>query len=246
MNDDLVKFELNYKNGATANKPPIFKDVYLSRDTQAECELALETGRREDQIIRNEGQKQRCIEAHSAVDHTIARLKNLEKEQREPWQRVLSQINGAVMPMSRQLEMLSSTLRGRVTAWIDKVETGKRAERERLEARAREKEHEAKYATGSAQKRAAAQAAKELSKAAKEVDARSETDKGLGVEVYYEVEIENRVLAAKLPAEAVEMIANDVWFTREIKRREKAGEQFRDGWFPGLKITRKTRPRFYK
>lgn len=236
--------ELNYVNGAAATKPPVFSDVRLSRDSQAECELLLEEAKKEDKVIRNDAQLQRCMDVHSSVDEMIDRLKKLEGGHREPWVRVLSQIGAAVTPMRNQLQMLSGGLRARVNEWRAKVLEGAQAEEERLRALAKEKEQEAKYTQDPSKKRAAAVAAKQLEKAAKEAAPKSE--KGLGTEIYYEVEITNRTQAAKLPDEAIEMTPNEVWFNREIKRREKAGEKIHANTFQGVTLTKKTRTKFYK
>jgi hypothetical protein len=241
LNDHL---ELNYVNGAAATKPPVFSDVRLSRDSQAECELLVEEAKKEDRVIRNDSQMQKCIEVHGDVDAMIEKLKKLEAVHREPWVRVLSQISAALNPMKTQLQLLSSALRTRVNAWRQQKLEGERAEQERLIALAKEKEQEAKYAEDPRKKRAAAVAAKQLQKAAKEVAPKPE--KGLGTEIYYEVEITNRVQAAKLPAEAVEMTPHEVWFNREIKRRLHAGEPFHKITFDGITVIKKSRTKFYK
>lgn len=241
LNNNL---ELNYVNGAAATKPPVFSDVRLSRDSQAECELLLEEAKKEDKVIRNDAQLQRCMDVHSGVDEMIDRLKKLEAGHREPWVRVLSQIGAAVTPMRNQLQMLSGALRARVNDWRRQALEGAEREEKRLLGLAKEKEQEAKYSEDPRKKRAAAVAAKQLEKAAKE--AAPKPEKGLGTEIYYEVEITSRTRAATLPQEAVEMTPNEVWFNREIKRRLKAGESFHKITFEGVSITKKTRTKFYK
>jgi hypothetical protein len=239
---------LLYLNGESAVSGevavPRFKDICLDKKSQNACEELIEETRKYNHPIRNEKECQDYIALHSLVDERVHDLRKLAHDDRQEWNKILSQISAAIEPMLAQLISISGQLTKTITKWRALVVEGQRREEQRLLAEAEEKRALAKYSDDPKKRRQASVQAERLEKEAKEVAPKPE--KGLDTEEYAEFEINNRTIAAKLPDELVRMDVDDREGNRRLKAAKQAGEKITPNFFPGLTIIWKTRVRFHK
>jgi hypothetical protein len=230
---DLV---LVYLNGQEHGGAPVFKDVRLDRDSQGFCEDLLQSAERLDKRVRSQSECEKCLKTIAELKTTKKQLEWLAGNERKPWAHVLEQINEAISPFENRMVALVARLKARVGAWHTEVEEGRAKQREDLERRAEELEKKARYDSDSKKARQAAVEAKQHREEAKAF--KPEPAKGFNVVEYYEFEIENRVLAAKFPPEAISMKCQDTWFNARIKEAKEAGRPIPT--FPGIQVIAKT------
>jgi hypothetical protein len=240
---------LLYRNGQpfTSNELdlhiPHFSDICLTRDSQDQCDDAIELANSYDHAVHSEDEWNDYVALHSLVDELLEKLRTLAKKDRERFVKICSQQAAGIDPSQTKLTEASNLLRKRVVEWRETINEGKRREEERLRAKAEEKQAEAKYTDDPKKARKAKVEAQQLIKEAEEVAPRPA--KGVDTEQYAEFDISNRVLAAKLPDELVPMSVNEREGNRRLKAMKQAGEKLTPNVFPGLAITWKTKVRFH-
>jgi len=242
--------ELLYRNGEAATSGnvaiPTFRDISLTKESQALCEAVLLKAQTCDGPIRSESEMERYVAIHSLVDKRAHTLKQLQRNDREGWVYLLSQIGAAITPMLTQLQTWSGHIRRRVNERLALIEEGKQREAERLEELAQEKRNEAKYADNPETKRKASVRAKQLEKEAKKVQAESPPPKGVGLAQLLRVRVTNRALAVKLPEDAVEVNPVLNWFIRDIEAKQQAGIKITPHMYPGIELEFETIVRFHR
>lgn len=242
---------LLYRNGQpfTSNELdihiPRFTDICLTKDSQDQCDDAIDLARKYDHAIHSEKEKNDYAAVHSLVDELIDKLRSLAKLDREHVVKICSQQSAAIEPVLHQLVDLSRLLKERITEWVALVREGERREEERLRAKAEEKRAEAKYSPDPKKARQATVEAKELEKEAEKIAPKPQKG-GVDTEEYWEGEIINRVQAAKLPENIVYMEVDQTALNKHVKALEHAGSKITPNILPGLAIERKTRVRFHK
>jgi hypothetical protein len=241
-------YQLLYRNGQTTVSGqvdiPRFSDICLTKETQDDCDAAIRDAEKCEAPIRSDAECQKYIDRHSVVDRCKLELQELEKNDRKRWLPILSQISAAIDPTLNKLIVISDQLRKRIAEWRNMVLEGKRREEERLRAAAEEKRNEAKYTDDPKKRRKATVQAKQLEEEAKSIAPKPE--KGIDTEEYWEGEITNRLLAAKMPEEIVTMDIDQQKLNQRIKALSRAGEKITPNMFPGIELTRKTRVKFHK
>lgn len=240
--------QLLYRNGAPSASGqlavPRFSDVCLTKESNDQCDYLINEARNFEGPIRNENQLKEYIEFHSLVDEIRGKIRELVKNDREPFVRILQQIQNAIQSVQNKLDIVSEQLNRRIVQWRNTVLEGQRREQARLQEAAEEKKAQAKYTEDPRKKRQAALEAKQLEEAAK--SAAPKPAKGIDTEEYWEGQIVNRVAAAKLPAEIVVMDVDQTQLNQRIKALKRAGEKITPNILPGLNLERKTRVRYHR
>jgi hypothetical protein len=236
----LSELELVYLNGQEHGGAPVFKDVRLERDSQATCEHELVLAKEQDKRIRSESELKRCLDTCVKLRTRLKQLEWLRIQERKPWNHILSQIEAGISPLATQLQQIEKQLKQRIANWRAEVEEGRQKQQADSIREAEEYEKKAKYDSNPQNARKAEVAAKEVREEAKKFK-KLKPIPGMATVVVYDYEIENRVLAAKLPAEAIEMSCNDSWFTARIKAAKDAGLPIPT--FQGVRVTVKTEVR---
>lgn len=238
----IPNLQLHYLNGQEHGAPPVFKDVRLSRDANKDCEALIDLARQHDKRIRSENELNQVLEIQVSLRGCIAQLELLKRNEREPWVKILSQIDAAIVGEISQMRVLSAGLKARIEAYRQEEEQGRERERQRLEEEAKRKELEAEYADNPQRKRDAKVKAKQIRAEAKKFEPKPKP--GLDTVEDYEIEIENRALAAKLPEDAIRMEVNEKWFKDKIREAKNNHQPIPT--FSGIKITPHTRVRIHR
>jgi hypothetical protein len=236
----ISDLELVYLNGQEHGGAPVFKDVRLSRDSQTICEHLLQLAKDHDKRIRGESDCKRYIDIVGKLRGCVKQLKWLKNQERKPWNHILSQIDTGIVMIQNQLEIISEKLEHRLEDWRAEVEMGRAKQFEDSQRKAAELEQKAKYDSNPTQSRQAKVQAAEIRQDAKTFKTLKSVE-GMSTVVIYEYEIENRLLAAKLPEEAVSMEPREKWFNEQIKQAKSAGQPLPT--FPGIRVIVKTEVR---
>jgi hypothetical protein len=246
LNLPIETLQLVFKNdGQPTTDPPVplFRDIVLSPASQNALASVLAQAKQYDRPIRSDGEMNQVNVVRSELDSYQKELRRLEKHHRVPWVLILAQISGALEKVKTDITVASDKLRSRIESWRSIVIEGAKTESENLKAKAEGKRQEARYAENPQTAARAKEEAKRLEAEAKKVAPKPA--KGIDTEEYFEFEINSRVLAAKLPPEAIEMTVNERWFRNAIKQKIQAGEAISPNSWPGVTFTKKTRVRFH-
>jgi hypothetical protein len=236
----LTDFQLIYLNGQEHGGAPVFKDVRLDRNTHQVCEGLLSLAKDCDKRIRGDSELKRCLGIIKDLRLSVKQLEWLRQQERKPWLHILSQIDTAIIALQNQLKLAQNPLIGRGEAYRAEQEMGRAKQEEDLRREAAELEQKAKYASDPKEQRQASVQAKEKRQEAK-VFKTLKPVAGMATVVVHEFEIENRLLAAKFPREAVLMECQDKWFNDKIKEAERNGQPMPT--FPGIRVIVRTEVR---
>jgi hypothetical protein len=238
--ESAVELELIYLNGQEHGGAPVFKDVRLSRDSQTICERTLEKAKNCDKKIRSETECKRCADVALEVRDKIKQLRWLESQERKPWVRILTQIKTGITGLNNALDLVRESLEHRIEDWRAQEEVGRAKQEADFSRKETQLEHVAKFDSDPKVRRQAKVQAEEVRKKAEQFKALRPMA-GIATVIVYEYEIENRVLAAKLPKEAVLMEPQDKWFNERIKEAKASGQPIPT--FPGIRVIVKTEVR---
>ena len=222
----LSDLELAYINGQEHGGAPYIKvkDVRLTRPSELSCDRVVQTAQEHNRIIRSAGEEKACLEQIKNLHTLDMKLKLLQQKEREPWVKILSQIDQCIVIFENRCSNLSAELKRRIAAWREKVEEGKRKALADKERELIEYEQKARYDSDPVRARQAGVAAKQTKKEIESLQPKAEKGKGFDVVTGYDYEIYDRRLAAKLPDEAISMEIRVRWFDEKIKTAKLAGK----------------------
>lgn len=231
----ISSLSLAYVNGQEYGGLPNYKTVRLTRESEEICTRIINLGKSFDKRIRSQSECKRCNEVIKTLKDCIKEVRFLQKEHRAPVVKIAAQIDAATEPVITNLLEQVNALDRRLTTWLQEVEEGKKIEQERQARQIQELELKAKIDSNEEVRRQSQVQAKQLKEDFK--TERKIEPKISGIQKFQVpiIEIENRVLAAKLSPEAVYMEPQVNWFKAKIREARDMGLPIPT--FPGIKIT---------